>query len=185
MLPTGEDETFDIESINIENGKITVLLNKKLVGTNPTLNDFEIKSFVDDKAVELKNVQLSQYISDEKTAIDITFDKVNAEKTLKISVNGIEKQIVTYTSNYWIDYRAEEFDGGNGDKDNPYVIANAEELALLSYEVEKGNDMSDKYFVLKNDIDLSGKEWTPIGVSDKYIQINIKAMLLTVILTVR
>ncbi len=27
--PTGEDETFDIESINIENGKITVLLNKK------------------------------------------------------------------------------------------------------------------------------------------------------------
>lgn len=167
--PTGEDETFDIESINIENGKITVLLNKKLVGTNPTLNDFEIKSFVDDKAVELKNVQLSQYISDEKTAIDITFDKVNAEKTLKISVNGIEKQIVTYTSNYWIDYRAEEFDGGNGDKDNPYVIANAEELALLSYEVEKGNDMSDKYFVLKNDIDLSGKEWTPIGVSDKYI----------------
>ena len=30
--PTGEDETFDIESINIENGKITVLLNKKLVG---------------------------------------------------------------------------------------------------------------------------------------------------------
>ncbi len=29
--------------------------------------------------------------------------------------------------------------------------------------------MSDKYFVLKNDIDLSGKEWTPIGVSDKYI----------------
>ena len=45
-----------------------------------------------------------------------------------------EKQIVTDTSNYWIDYRAEEFDGGNGDKDNPYVIANAEELALLSYE---------------------------------------------------
>ena len=40
---------------------------------------------------------------------------------------------------------------------------------MLSYEVEKGNDMSDKYFVLKNDIDLSGKEWTPIGVSDKYI----------------
>ena len=34
--PTGEDETFDIESINIENGKITVLLNKKLVGTNLT-----------------------------------------------------------------------------------------------------------------------------------------------------
>ena len=29
--------------------------------------------------------------------------------------------------------------------------------------------MSDKYFVLKNDIDLSGKKWTPIGVSDKYI----------------
>ena len=83
MPPTGEDETFDIESINIENGKITVLLNKKLVGTNLTLNDFEIKSFVDDKEVELKNVQLSQYISDEKTAIDITFDKVNAEKTLK------------------------------------------------------------------------------------------------------
>ena len=107
------------------------MLNKKLVGTNLTLNDFEIKSFVDDKEVELKNVQLSQYISDEKTAIDITFDKVNAEKTLKISVNGIEKKIVTDTSNYWIDYRAEEFDGGNGDKDNPYIIANAEELALL------------------------------------------------------
>ena len=48
-----EDETFDIESINIETVRCTVLLNKKLVGTNPTLNDFESKSFVD-VMVELK-----------------------------------------------------------------------------------------------------------------------------------
>ena len=53
------------------------------------------------------------------------------KRRLKISVNGIEKQIVTDTSNFWIDYRTEEFNGGKGDKDNPYIIANAEELALL------------------------------------------------------
>ena len=93
--------------------------------------------------IKKKNVQLS-HRSDEKQPSS-HLDKVN----VKISVNGIEKRIVTYKSNYWIDYRAEEFDGGNGDKDNPYIIANAEELALLSYEVEKGNDMSDKYLCLE------------------------------------
>lgn len=167
--PNGEEETFDVESINLENGKITVFLNKKLIGTNLTLNDFDIKAFVDDKEITLENVGLSQYISDEKTVVDITFDKVNAEKILKVSVNRIEKQTVTDTSNYWKDYRSEKFNCGSGDKDNPYIISTPEELSLLSYEVNNGNDMSGKYFVLKNDIDLSNKEWTPIGSSDKYI----------------
>lgn len=43
---------------------------------------------------------------------------------------------------------------GNGTEANPYIITNAEELASLNN--------ASSYYVLGNDIDLSGISWTPV-----------------------
>ncbi|WP_418791817.1 leucine-rich repeat protein [Phosphitispora sp. TUW77] len=56
------------------------------------------------------------------------------------------------------------FGGGDGSSaETAYEISTSEQLAQLAYNVNNGNDYSEKYFKLVNDLDLAGKEWTPIG----------------------
>lgn len=79
--------------------------------------------------------------------------------------------------------------GGNGTKGNPILIANAGELAYFAKQVNDGgtnlsygtNEEIDKsgeqnykggfsgyYFALSDDIDLAGREWTPIGTGNEF-----------------
>lgn len=54
------------------------------------------------------------------------------------------------------------FDGGDGTPENPYVVTTAAQLALISQSVNSGL-RTNECFILGNDIDLGGTEWTPIG----------------------
>lgn len=75
-------------------------------------------------------------------------------------------------SKKWSDYVAESFASGTGTKEDPYQIATPEQFAKLAVDVNSGVPDDNKYhcgeyFELKNDIDLSGKTWTPIGYGDQ------------------
>lgn len=63
----------------------------------------------------------------------------------------------------WIDYAADSFAGGTGDKTDPYEIGTAEQLAYLAKTVNDGEHYEKEYFKLVDDIDLKDKNWTPIG----------------------
>ncbi len=52
---------------------------------------------------------------------------------------------------------------GEGTQDSPYIVETAEDLAFLAKSVNEGNTYEGKYIVQTADIDLGGKEWTPIG----------------------
>lgn len=61
---------------------------------------------------------------------------------------------------------ASGFEGGNGTTAaTPYEIKTAAQLAFLAKSVNEGTNYSDRYFSLTEDIDLNGKVWTPIGIS--------------------
>nr|WP_242506938.1 GLUG motif-containing protein [Parabacteroides goldsteinii] len=62
------------------------------------------------------------------------------------------------------------FADGNGDKDNPYKIANRAQLAYLAKQANDGkeNGYEGNYFILTADIDLSSFFWTPIGKDSKH-----------------
>ena len=65
--------------------------------------------------------------------------------------------IISYTakSSVWNgDAVAKAFAGGSGTADNPYVIATAEQLALLAAQVKAGNRYNGVYFVLSEDLNL-------------------------------
>ena len=69
-------------------------------------------------------------------------------------------------SEVWDGSVAESFAGGKGTKDDPYQIATGSQLAYLGESMKSGTDgekYQDTYFELTEDIDLGGKEWTPIG----------------------
>ncbi len=68
-------------------------------------------------------------------------------------------------NNYWIFAAAENFAGGDGTEEHPYLIATAEQLAKLAYGYMGDNyeEYQGKYYKLTADIDLSARIWVPIA----------------------
>lgn len=83
----------------------------------------------------------------------------------------VGKKDISYTaqwkavdnSNSWNGQYSEITDG-NGTEDDPYIIKTPEELAYISHIVLDGQNTKGMYFSLANDIDLTGIDWTPIGM---------------------
>ena len=63
----------------------------------------------------------------------------------------------------WDGTVADGFAGGSGTETDPYLITNAAELAYLAKFTAEGGAAYGVYFALTEDIDLGGREWTPIG----------------------
>lgn len=63
---------------------------------------------------------------------------------------------------------AAPFSSGDGSSGNPYRISTAADLVAIAQQVNNsGTEHYDGvYFKLSNNIDLGGKEWTPIGKND-------------------
>ena len=55
------------------------------------------------------------------------------------------------------------FAAGEGTQDNPFQIETAAQLAYFAKTVNEGQPYNGLYIVLKNDLNLNNKEWTPIG----------------------
>lgn len=62
---------------------------------------------------------------------------------------------------------ATSFAGGTGEENDPYQISTAAQLAYLAKQVNEGTDYQRVHFRLVSDLDLGGKEWTPIGTDGK------------------
>lgn len=73
--------------------------------------------------------------------------------------NGDNWDIVP--ENNWINFAADSFLKVEG---NTITINSAEQLALLAKNVLGGNTYAGYTFILGANIDLAGREWTPIGV---------------------
>jgi len=90
----------------------------------------------------------------------------------------------------WIDHTADGFAGGSGTREDPFLISTAEQLAYLARWVNGGAleefvnknmiylvpvystltleqepEIEPMHFRITADIDLAGKEWTPIGTA--------------------
>ena len=115
---------------------------------------------------------------------DYYFNANNWSVTRGISLYNLESvwtivetkqmpRIVSYE--FWINYAASNFSGGEGTASKPFLISTAEELALLSALINSGSYFrksyfenvyfTDCYYKLISDIDLTGKIWVGIGVS--------------------
>lgn len=93
--------------------------------------------------------------------INLSDLSTNANYYLITSAENIEIKAIweeTWTAH------TQAFNAGDGSIENPYQIANAEQLAYLSSQVYNGETYSGKYFELTENIDLSNYYWQPIGI---------------------
>ncbi len=112
-------------------------------------------------------------VSGKNTTCNFTLKRENLNITLdsdvKISDWGEETALSGATATpYWSDRAATTYDGGDGNEGSPYEIRTAEQLAYFAKVVNEGASTQmykSTYFKLTDNIDLAGKEWTPIGVN--------------------
>ena len=86
--------------------------------------------------------------------------------TMGLAASLVPVSVFADGTEVWDGSVAESFAGGKGTKDDPYQIATGSQLAYFAKRVnaeEYGEKYADTYFELTEDIDLGGKEWTPIG----------------------
>ncbi len=57
------------------------------------------------------------------------------------------------------------FNSGSGTAGDPYIIKTGAQLKYFANQVNAGNSFSGKYIKLDANINLNGKDWTPIGYS--------------------
>lgn len=74
-------------------------------------------------------------------------------------------------STNWSGAVASSYAGGSGTENDPYLISDSSELALLAKEINSLTDEPEyKYYKLISNIDLGYNEWVPIGINDTSYQ---------------
>ncbi len=134
-----------------------VLASTMLISTIPTT-----AIAADENSVDLVDINPSG--KDADTLVVTNVNEATTNNTLDAAdVNGEPDTRDTDSTN-WIDEANTDW----YDKTNTiFTINTAERLAGLAKLVNEGNDFSKKTIKLGANIDLDGKEWTPIGTSRK------------------
>lgn len=71
--------------------------------------------------------------------------------------------LVTDIKNPWYGTVADTFAAGEGTEEEPYLVANAEQMAYFSELIDKGEDFEGEYLELALDVNLDGVNFAPIG----------------------
>ena len=146
-----------------DNGKVYVsnVYKEYFVGYGAdqriTLNSYNANTLL---SVVSKNLTTGESLTLTSVTDDIySYDFIRVDTSYEITA--------TYSPVNWTD--GYSVPSGNGTKDSPYLITTAEELAYVAYMVNSGEDngYNKAYFSLENDIDLSGKFWSPIGINSE------------------
>ena len=136
-----------------------VLASTMLISTIPTT-----ALAADESSVDLVDINPSG--NDADTLVVTNVNEATTNNTLDAAdVNG-EPDTRDADSTNWIDAADTNWYTSNSEA-SEFTIDTAEELAGLAKLVNEGNDFSKKTIKLGANIDLDGKEWTPIGKSGK------------------
>ena len=94
---------------------------------------------------------------------EFSYDPATGDVTLALA-SFSEVAVVADTNNTWNGTAATAFAGGTGTEANPYLIANADQLAYFRNEVDGGRTLAGEYVkVGDKNITLSNVPFDPIG----------------------
>ena len=114
----------------------------------------------DENSVDLVDINPSSNDADTLVVTNVNEDTTN--NTLDAADMNDEPDTRNADSTNWIDVADTTW---YNESDTEFTIDTAKKLAGLAKLVNEGNDFSKKTIKLGENIDLDGKEWTPIGTS--------------------
>ena len=130
-----------------------------------------LKKGINDGNVQLYHVEQGQTVA--MTLVDkpvnhneFSYDPVTGDVVLAMA-SFSEVSVVNHTHNTYDGTSSTEFAGGSGTEADPYLIANAQDLAYFRDLVDGGKTFQGEYVKLNNNIQLSGDpakvNFDPIG----------------------
>ena len=81
--------------------------------------------------------------------------------------NYVKIDVFVNDSKSWLDAAADNYEGGSGTMDDPYLIKTAEQLAKISRDYYECKLPLHIFFEQIADIDLAGRQWYPILARDE------------------
>lgn len=121
------------------------------------LNENDELSELEDFSIEGKKISVNSDNLGTFIIVQEVEPKINTlALTRAINEDGIYEDV-------WDESTATEFKFGSGTEQEPYLISSASELKFLADQVNSGNSYENAYFQLTTNINLNGKDWTPIG----------------------
>ena len=183
-----ENLTIEIEKEDVEKDKkkefkvIHILDKKEIEEVEKTQANETVEIDAEEGTVKLQEIdeiELGENKISFKTESLSEFVLLEREEGAIISEENIKEPIESETASNqlimtmalstdviaWDGSVASSFAWGEGTEERPYLISTGAELAFLGQRVRNGENYEGIYFQLANDIDLGGREWTPIGTS--------------------
>ena len=165
-------------SKSIVSGNITISIEEENLGEG-TNREYKVIHILDDgtleeidaklskNKIEFETESLSTFVILEKESGSVVDNSEVVDDTMDEAVsNSLIMTMQARTSGEpWDGSVADSFSWGSGTEEEPYLIADGVDLAYLGQQVRNGNTYEGQYFQIANDIDLGGREWTPIGTS--------------------
>ena len=145
-----------IDGVAADNTVPIKIKREKLLPTGLNMGNYSLYHVENGATVEMK------LLEDGATPAhnDFEYDPVTGDVTLYIATFS-EITLVADTENAWNGETATGFAGGDGTVENPYLIANADQLAYLGEVISNDNAaFGDKNYKLIADINLGGEENT-------------------------
>lgn len=154
------------ETCDFQNGTISYTLPTEKLPEN-SICKWKVmvgnQEITDGKTLSDDNRTLTLPLSQETRSVEVSYTDAN-QTTQTFSFN-IEPKV--YGKEYnGVKFYADDYKGGTGSKEDPYLISSDLELAKLARDVTNGKSQtmySGKYFQLSSNIDLSKGIWMPIG----------------------
>lgn len=120
------------------------------------------------KVVHIDDSNTVQEVKGVKTTDDAISFPADSFSTYAVLLEDGLADISVYSADLegasiWNGSIAAGFRFGDGTEQSPYLITNAAEFAYIAQQVNNGNSYDGVYFELITDINLNGREWTPIG----------------------
>ena len=135
---------------------ISLLVNNNYEINSITVNGEELSSYLSRNRHESLNYARGGTFTIQTSDFDYDF-----EQEVDISVE--------YRRIYWLDdVDTTHSLTGNGTENNPYIIASIKDLTFMAYmiNVQGSEEYASASYILTNDIDLTGKYWSPIGTEE-------------------
>lgn len=151
---TWNDGTYDGEGSGYNPSKkikLSVTISKGKIAKIDVISHGETPSYWN-----MAKVLLEKIINQQSCEVD-------SVSGATMSSNGIKEAVQKALEQASSDPNS-PFSQGDGTQQKPYVIKDAQKLALFAKSVDEGTEYEGKFIVLKNDIDLSEIDnWNPIG----------------------
>lgn len=152
-------------SIKIKESTITLYLsdNLQFEAEPVTVNVAPLSAQNKSYSVKIKNTAVASFdgfgfLPKKAGETTATFTLASG-KSASIKIKCVKRK-------FWIDYAAKSFAGGEGTRNNPYIIKTAEQLSRIALLGKNKKLRNDLWFKQAADIDLKGKTWFPIHGKD-------------------